>query len=58
MATPTMTVRIPKDIHDDLKRLAEKNHRSVNGEAAFAIEAYLEAHREIVDALRPQETGR
>jgi predicted DNA-binding protein len=56
--TKTTTVRIPQEIYDDLKVLAAKNHRSVNGEASFAIEAYLDEHREIVDALKAQETDR
>jgi predicted DNA-binding protein len=58
MATQTTSVRIPKEIYDDLKLLAAKNHRSVNGEAAFAIEAYIEEHREILDALTRAEAGR
>ncbi len=46
----TTTVRIPRDVYDALKPIAAKNHRSINGEASFALEKYVEENRHIVDA--------
>jgi hypothetical protein len=51
----TTTVRIPRDVYDALATIAKKHHRSINGEASFALEKYVEEHRHVVDAAA-QET--
>jgi predicted transcriptional regulator len=35
-------VRYPKEIADAMKRLAEKHHRSINGEIIQALQEYIQ----------------
>ncbi|HAE83675.1 MAG TPA: hypothetical protein DDW33_13080 [Ktedonobacter sp.] len=35
-------VRYPKELADAIKRLAEKHHRSINGEIIQAIQEYVQ----------------
>ncbi|HVM46275.1 MAG TPA: Arc family DNA-binding protein [Candidatus Thermoplasmatota archaeon] len=51
----TTTVRIPRDIYDSLTLIAKKHHRSINGEASFALEKYVEENRHIVEAAAEAE---
>lgn len=50
MASDTTTVRIPREVYDALATIAKKHHRSINGEASFALEKYVEENLHIVDA--------
>lgn len=43
---PTITVKnIPPDLYERLKRAAQANRRSINGEIIFQIEQALSPHR-------------
>lgn len=47
------TVNLPDGLHERLKQLAEREHRSMNATIVVAIEAYVEArsHRDRVRDL-------
>jgi predicted transcriptional regulator len=49
--TVRFPVRLPSDLHQTLKLLASKNHRSLHSEVLVALEQYVDQHREILDAL-------
>lgn len=55
MASDTTTVRIPREVYDALATIAKKHHRSINGEASFALEKYVEENRHIVDAAASED---
>ncbi len=38
-------VRYPKEIAEALKRLAEKHHRSINGEIIQALQEYVQRQK-------------
>jgi hypothetical protein len=38
-------VRYPKEIAEAIKRLAEKHHRSINGEIIQALQEYLQRQK-------------
>lgn len=38
-------VRYPKEIAEAIKRLAEKHHRSINGEIIQALQEYIQRHK-------------
>jgi hypothetical protein len=42
------TVRVPRELVTQLKELATKNHRSINGEATFALERYIEDNAHLI----------
>ncbi len=48
-------VRYPKEIAEAIKRLAEKHHRSINGEIIQALQEYIqrEKKKEKPDAGTP-----
>jgi hypothetical protein len=50
-----LTIRLPATLLDDMRLLAELNHRSLNGEMVVAILAYRDSHKEQVET-RKQET--
>lgn len=45
----TTSVRIPRAVQEGLKLIAERNHRSVNGEASHALEEYVKANSDYCD---------
>ncbi|BCJ36728.1 hypothetical protein Athai_42310 [Actinocatenispora thailandica] len=64
-----MTLRLPPDIEDQLKRLAKHDHRSVQQQVVVAIEEYLSARetnevladpatlRDLADARESEQAG-
>ncbi len=40
----SVTVRMPQELFVRLKALAEQEHRSLSGEAAYMIQWYTESH--------------
>jgi predicted transcriptional regulator len=44
-------VEVPEELKERLRVLADRNHRSMNGEAVVAIERYVAAE----EATRPEE---
>ena len=45
-ATTSITIRIPAEIADLLRRLAKQHDRSLNGEIVRALREYAEKHKE------------
>lgn len=43
-------VRLPTELHEPLKAIAEKNRRSLHSEVLIALEQYVEANRHLVSA--------
>lgn len=43
MATKNLSVRLPEDLHARIKTAAEADHRSINGEIVWLLEAGLTA---------------
>jgi|GEM_PF-7094987 len=52
---PYVTVKVPRAIHGRIKKLGEKNHRSVMGEVAYALDQYIEANAHLVAGLLDEE---
>jgi predicted transcriptional regulator len=37
-----LSLRLPDDLHQDLKELAEKEHRSLHAQIIYILEKYIE----------------
>ncbi len=46
-------LRLPDDVQADMERLAEKHHRSINGELILASQAWIERESKKEKAVRP-----
>lgn len=44
--THGVLVRMPVDLHEDLKEIAERENRPVNGQIVYAIQRHVEAMKE------------
>jgi Arc-like DNA binding domain len=46
------TVRYPSRLRDDLRLLAEANHRSDNDEIVVSIEQHIERNRAVINTMK------
>lgn len=44
--THGVLVRMPVDLHEDLKEIAQRENRPVNGQIVYAIQRHVEAMKE------------
>lgn len=51
--TRALTVRWPSDLHDRLRRTAERNDRTVNAEVRIAVREHLEREAAINERNAP-----
>jgi len=51
MTSPTITIRVPTEVHGKLSRLAQATHRSRSYLAGKAVAAYVERELEIVEGI-------
>lgn len=42
---PPFSLRIPEELHDELKKIAKENKRSENKEIEFALEQYVKKYQ-------------
>jgi hypothetical protein len=50
--SPTTTVRVDRALLDDVAKIAKKNHRTLVGEVAFALERYVEENAHLIGGER------
>lgn len=48
-----ITTRIPNDILDQVRELADAHHRSMNGEIIAILEEYLKSHQDVSEEQQP-----